>query len=169
MERGASRAGREIIPAVPEDVQGRLTAIRADAYRAALAAVTPERDRLATELDQLRDEVVARRPSRKWKPNATSTSDCWRAPSRNGMLQSLNATRRPPVRASRRARHRLSKRNEIGSPSSSTRLSLAALRLKATFQPNREQSMHSPGGQPATTRVSARNSLTTQRAGQITI
>ncbi|GAA3853085.1 DNA-binding protein [Brevibacterium ammoniilyticum] len=47
----------EAIPEVPEDVQGRLAAIWADAYRAALAAVTPERDKLAAEVEQLRGEV----------------------------------------------------------------------------------------------------------------
>lgn len=47
----------EAIPEVPEDVQGRLAAIWADAYRAALAAVTPERDKLAAEAEQLRGEV----------------------------------------------------------------------------------------------------------------
>lgn len=55
----AAEQDHEVIPDVPEDVQGRLSAIWADAYRAALAAVTPERDRLATEVDQLREEVTA--------------------------------------------------------------------------------------------------------------
>jgi hypothetical protein len=47
------------IPETPEDVKGRLDAIWADAYRAALAAVTPERDRLAAEAKTLRAEVEA--------------------------------------------------------------------------------------------------------------
>lgn len=47
----------ETIPAVPEDVAGRLEAIWADAYRAALAAVTPERDQLRVDVDALRTEV----------------------------------------------------------------------------------------------------------------
>ena len=47
------------IPETPEDVKGRLDAIWADAYRAALAAVTPERDRLAAEAETLRAEVEA--------------------------------------------------------------------------------------------------------------
>lgn len=47
----------EVIPEVPDDVQARLSVIWADAYRTALAAVTPERDRLAVEVDQLRTEV----------------------------------------------------------------------------------------------------------------
>lgn len=47
----------ETIPAVPEDVTGRLEAIWADAYRAALAAVTPERDQLRVDVDALRAEV----------------------------------------------------------------------------------------------------------------
>lgn len=49
--------GHETIPAVPEDVTGRLEAIWADAYRAALAAVTPERDQLRTDVETLRAEV----------------------------------------------------------------------------------------------------------------
>lgn len=48
-----------VIPEVPEDVRGRLTAIWTDAYRAALAEVTPERDRLAVEVEALRAEVEA--------------------------------------------------------------------------------------------------------------
>ncbi|GAA4350262.1 hypothetical protein GCM10023165_37640 [Variovorax defluvii] len=55
----AAEQDHEVIPDVPEDVQGRLSAIWADAYRAALAAVTPERDRLATEVEELRGEVDA--------------------------------------------------------------------------------------------------------------
>ena len=45
------------IPSVPEDVTGRLEAIWADAYRAALASVTPERDQLRVDVDSLRIEV----------------------------------------------------------------------------------------------------------------
>ena len=48
-----------VIPDVPQDVRGRLHAIWADAYRAALALVTPERDSLAQEARQLREEVEA--------------------------------------------------------------------------------------------------------------
>lgn len=47
----------ETIPAVPEDVTGRLEAIWADAYRAALAVVTPERDQLRADVETLRAEV----------------------------------------------------------------------------------------------------------------
>lgn len=47
------------VPDVPADVRGRLDAIWADAYRAAITAVTPERDRLAVEVDELRGEVDA--------------------------------------------------------------------------------------------------------------
>jgi hypothetical protein len=51
----AARAWREAteedtglhVPEVPDDVRGRLSAIWADAYRAAHATVTPERDQLA--------------------------------------------------------------------------------------------------------------------------
>lgn len=53
----ASEDDHETIPAVPEDVTGRLEAIWADAYRAALAAVTPERDQLRSDVDALRVEV----------------------------------------------------------------------------------------------------------------
>lgn len=53
----ASEEDHETIPAVPEDVTGRLEAIWADAYRAALAAVTPERDQLRSDVDALRAEV----------------------------------------------------------------------------------------------------------------
>jgi len=63
----AARAWREAttetseveVPAVPEDVSARLAAIWADAYRAAVAVVTPERDRLAAEAEELRGEVEA--------------------------------------------------------------------------------------------------------------
>lgn len=63
----AARAWREAttdsseveIPEVPDDVVARLSAIWADAYRAAVAAVTPERDRLAAEAEELRTEVEA--------------------------------------------------------------------------------------------------------------
>lgn len=50
---------REPVPEVPEDVRGRLAAIWADAYRAAVAAVSPERDRLAAEVEALSGEVEA--------------------------------------------------------------------------------------------------------------
>lgn len=63
----AARAWREAtaedseveVPEVPEDVSARLAAVWADAYRAAVAAVTPERDRLAAEVEELRGEVEA--------------------------------------------------------------------------------------------------------------
>lgn len=63
----AARAWREAtaerteidVPDVPEDVQGRLAAIWADAYRAAHGAVSPERDQFAAEVEQLRGEVDA--------------------------------------------------------------------------------------------------------------
>src|SRR5690625_1361878 len=47
------------IPEVPEYVTARMAAVWADAYRAAVAVVTPERDRLAAEVDELRGEVEA--------------------------------------------------------------------------------------------------------------
>ena len=47
------------VPPVPEDVSARLAAIWADAYRAAVATVTPERVRLAAEVEELRGEVDA--------------------------------------------------------------------------------------------------------------
>lgn len=63
----AARAWREAtaedseveVPEVPEDVTARLAAVWADAYRAAVASVTPERDRLAAEVEELRGEVEA--------------------------------------------------------------------------------------------------------------
>ena len=63
----AARAWREAtaedseveVPEIPADVNARLSAIWADAYRAAVAGVAPERDRLATEAEQLRGEVEA--------------------------------------------------------------------------------------------------------------
>lgn len=63
----AARAWREAqaedtevqVPEVPADVRGRLDAIWADAYRAAITAVRPERDRLAVEVEELRAEVDA--------------------------------------------------------------------------------------------------------------
>lgn len=63
----AARAWREAtteaseveVPEAPGDVNARMSAIWADAYRAAVAAVTPERDRLATEVEELRGEVEA--------------------------------------------------------------------------------------------------------------
>lgn len=47
------------IPPVPSDVSARLAAIWADSYRAAVAAVSPERDRLAREVEELREEITA--------------------------------------------------------------------------------------------------------------
>lgn len=47
------------VPETPADVRSRLDAIWTDAYRAALTAVTPERDRLSAEVEQLRVEVDA--------------------------------------------------------------------------------------------------------------
>ncbi|WP_180959690.1 DNA-binding protein [Brevibacterium sp. Mu109] len=47
------------VPPVPEDVAARLTAIWGDAYRAAVAAISPDRDRLAQEVGNLRKEVEA--------------------------------------------------------------------------------------------------------------
>lgn len=63
----AARAWREAttetaeveVPEVPEDVTARLAAVWADAYRAAVASVAPERDRLAAEVEELRTEVEA--------------------------------------------------------------------------------------------------------------
>lgn len=63
----AARAWREAtaedseveVPEVPGDVTARLAAVWADAYRAAVAAVTPERDQLASEVEELRSEVEA--------------------------------------------------------------------------------------------------------------
>lgn len=57
-EATADRAEVEV-PEVPEDVTARLAAIWADAYRAAVATVAPERDRLAAEAEELRGEVEA--------------------------------------------------------------------------------------------------------------
>lgn len=45
------------VPAVPGDVIGRFEAIWADAYRAAVAVVSPERDRLAADLAAAQDEI----------------------------------------------------------------------------------------------------------------
>lgn len=67
VDRHAARAWREAqaddtevqVPEVPADVRGRLDAIWADAYRAAITAVRPERDRLAVEVEELRAEVDA--------------------------------------------------------------------------------------------------------------
>lgn len=47
------------VPEVPADVRGRLDAIWVDAYRAAVATIAPERDRLAVEVEELRGEVDA--------------------------------------------------------------------------------------------------------------
>lgn len=63
----AARAWREAtaeaseveVPEAPKDVTARLAAVWADAYRAAVAAVTPERDQLASEVEELRGEVEA--------------------------------------------------------------------------------------------------------------
>lgn len=63
----AARAWREAtaeqseveVPEAPEDVTARISAIWADAYRAAMATVTPERDRLVGEVEELRAEVEA--------------------------------------------------------------------------------------------------------------
>lgn len=57
----ASEDDHEAIPEVPDDVASRLTVIWADAYRAALAAVTPERDQLRVDVDALRTDVDALR------------------------------------------------------------------------------------------------------------
>lgn len=46
-----------VVPPVPEDVTGRLRAIWGDAYRAAVATVSPERDRLGRRVKELEDEV----------------------------------------------------------------------------------------------------------------
>lgn len=47
------------IPDIPADVTARFAAVWADAYRTAAATITPERDRLATEVAELRDEAEA--------------------------------------------------------------------------------------------------------------
>lgn len=47
------------IPDVPEDVQGRLQAIWADAYRAAVDTVAPQRDRLQLEVEHLTKDAQA--------------------------------------------------------------------------------------------------------------
>lgn len=58
--REAQAEGSEVeVPGVPEDVRGRLDAIWADAYRAAITVITPERDRLAADVEGLRGEVDA--------------------------------------------------------------------------------------------------------------
>lgn len=57
-EATAERAEVEV-PDVPEDARGRLAAIWADAYRAAHAMVSPERDQLAATVEELRGEVDA--------------------------------------------------------------------------------------------------------------
>ena len=57
----AAERGEVEIPQVPADVSARLSAVWADAYRAAVAVVSPERDRLAAEVDELRAEVEAER------------------------------------------------------------------------------------------------------------
>lgn len=46
-----------VVPPVPEDVTGRLTAIWTDAYRAAVTSISPERDRLRKQVAELREEV----------------------------------------------------------------------------------------------------------------
>lgn len=58
--REAAVDQREVqVPDMPEDVRGRLTAIWADSYRAAHAAVSPERDQLAAIAKELRAEIEA--------------------------------------------------------------------------------------------------------------
>lgn len=47
------------VPEAPADVTARFAAIWADAYRAAAATITPERDRLATEVAELHGEAEA--------------------------------------------------------------------------------------------------------------
>lgn len=47
------------IPEVPADVSAHFNAIWADAYRSAFTSVSPERDRLATKVAELRQEVEA--------------------------------------------------------------------------------------------------------------
>lgn len=47
------------VPDVPADVQGRLAAIWADAYRAAWDMVTPQQDRLQAEVEQLTQDAHA--------------------------------------------------------------------------------------------------------------
>lgn len=47
------------VPEIPADVQGRLEAIWADAYRAAWDAVAPERDRLQLEMEHLTKDAQA--------------------------------------------------------------------------------------------------------------
>lgn len=47
------------IPEVPADVTARFAAIWADAYRSAVTSVSPERNRLAAEVAELRREVEA--------------------------------------------------------------------------------------------------------------
>jgi hypothetical protein len=47
------------VPEVPVDVQGRLEAIWADAYRAAWDTVAPERDRLQVDVEQLTKDAQA--------------------------------------------------------------------------------------------------------------
>ena len=47
------------VPEVPADVQGRLEAIWADAYRVAWDTVAPERDRLQAEMEQLTKDAEA--------------------------------------------------------------------------------------------------------------
>lgn len=57
-EATAERNNLEI-PEMPSDVSGRLAAIWADAYRAAHGTVSQERDHLAAEVANLREEVEA--------------------------------------------------------------------------------------------------------------
>lgn len=49
------------VPEVPTDVHGRFEAIWADAYRSAWDAVSPERDRLQAEVEQLTKDAEAYR------------------------------------------------------------------------------------------------------------
>src|SRR5699024_3700747 len=56
--REASAEETEVaVPPVPDDVVGRLNAIWSDAYRAAVAAITPERNRLEHRVKALEEEV----------------------------------------------------------------------------------------------------------------
>lgn len=58
--REASEESSEVeVPEVPADVTARLAAVWADAYRTAVAAVSPERDQLAAEVAELRTETEA--------------------------------------------------------------------------------------------------------------
>ena len=56
-KEAASEQPDVVVPEVPDDVSSRLAAIWADAYRAAHAAVRPERDKLAASVEELEAEV----------------------------------------------------------------------------------------------------------------